>query len=271
MHLNNFTNEQISSAIKIHSGSINWPYNEADTIEPIVINNIQRTDDEIIVQATQKQYIYTYFKTYRFSNENNMIKAEVFDATFPSDGYLDYSKSFIPIFKMLSSDDKIKGNDWLSRFSYNELLEFANKYKRPCASINIYSDTTSNHHLRHIDLKDENDYYLDSWHIGDYGFCYNNHHLRLSNYLYQKPFTDVDIEFFKAMISKLKNKDDILIYTKNFIEEHKSAFIRDNSHFPNFEEELKNSENIQKQLSNIANKKIKSFSESEQNTQEKAF
>lgn len=247
MKIDDFSNEEFIECIKLYSPSYKNKYN-GESMLPVEIKELQRTNYSVSI-ITNQLFMDKYLieNIYKFTNsENNEIKTEVIEINKNDNPIYDVSDKFIPLLKMVTENNLIKGDDWLSRLSYDDFLYFANKYHCQCSSIMIEVHKESTEHCKSISLKDENDYYIDTIVFGDYGIGYN-HYGKLSKLNQSCVFDKESLEFFYLITSKL-NHEDIVEYAKKFVATNKIAFETSHSNKYFYNKEIEKATLIEKKL-----------------------
>lgn len=247
MKIHDFTNEVFITAINLYSAP--YKMKTGEYLEPISILKVTR-NNEIVSIITSQVFMGKYIinRTFKFTNnESDVINSQIIDSSEIGSETIDGTNYFTPIFTMLSTNPKDKKIDWLSKFSMEDLYYFANKYVKPCSSINIETNSLFHNHCKDIFLKDENDYIIDARSFGDYGINYAKHAHTLSKLNSSTVFDPEDLEFYQLMLTKL-TPDEKLLYTNNFITEHIQSFEKFCKNNPNFELGLENGKIIANQL-----------------------
>ncbi len=235
MNIRDFNNDDFINVINLYSAP--YKIKNGESLAPIEILDIKRNSTEAIIKTSQifmDKYIIK--RSFKFSNNQDgiSIKTEMIDHELSGNVVVyDASRYFTPIFMMISSNNKDKSVDWLSRFSMDDLYYFANKYVQTCSSINIETDTQFHNHCKDIFTKDENGYIISARSFGDYGINYAKHTHTLSKLNSPTLFQPEDLEFYKLMLTKLNN-DEKIEYTNNFVNAHLESFINIKNNKSNF-------------------------------------
>ena len=249
MNIRNFNNEEFINIINLYSAP--YKMKNGESLDPIEILDISRNDNIVIVKTSQVfMGKYIIKRAFKFSNDydTNSIRTQIIEHTLNGDvENNNYSAYFEPLFSMISQNSEDKGLDWLSRLSMNDLYYLANKYVKPCSSINIETNTYFHNHCKDIFLKDENDYIISARSFGDYGISYAKHAHTLSKLHSPTVFQPEDLDFYQLMLTKL-NQNEKLLYTNSFINAHIEAFVSSGARNPNFEQALKNGRNTAEKL-----------------------
>ncbi len=257
MKIQNFSDNELIICIKL----LVAPYKKKGSIEslsPIEIIEIQRTDSQVSI-ITSQIYSNKYFlnRIYRFSDTiEEKIKIEMIENDSNNEA-IDISERVRPFLAMTAQNDKLKGNDWLSRLSYDNYFYLINKYYDKCASLTFESNEQSPEHCRWVSLNDENGFYVGNTIVfGDYGIGYN-HYGKLSKSNKQAVFDSESLEFYYTILSKL-NELDRIEYTNQFITANISAYQISNSGKEFFDKEMKKAKTIAQKLIDEAESKFQS-------------
>lgn len=254
MKLNDFSNDEFVESIKLYSPSFKQKY-VRESFDPISIIETQRTDLSVSIITNQLfMSEYPVHRVFKFTNsENDSIKVEIIEVENNNTSIIDVSENFSPIFRMITKNNSLKGNDWLSRLTYKELLYLANKYISPCSDIMLECNEKFKNHCRRICLKDEFDFYLLTVVFGDYSIKYAGHDNTITKLNQKNVFTPEDLEFY-YLITKRLNDAEKLVYTKEFIDAHMHAYSKFHSDKDFYEYEVEKANRTTKQLLSWATK-----------------
>ncbi len=254
MKISDFSNDEFIESIKIYSPSFKQKYVN-ESLDPISVIETQRTDLSVSIITTQLfMSEYPMHRVFKFTNSpNDSIKVEIIEVENQKTSLIDVTENFLPIFRMITKDNSQKGNDWLSRLTYNELLYLTNKYASDCSSIMFECNEKFRDHCRKISLKDEFDFYLYTVVFGDYSLKYAGHDNTITKLNQKNVFSPEDLELY-YLITKRLDEADKPIYTKEFIDAHMHAYSKFHSDKDFYQHEIEKANRTAKQLLSWATK-----------------